>query len=116
MKNLFRAFCAVAALGLLIAIGAVTYAGNVPLITGPQDPSQLNATINSVINQGNAAWSPGGANFLNNNSWKVNGTVATTITSLGPTGVTPTTIARWMKILDVSGNVMVIPMWSCPTC
>ena len=116
MKNLFRAFCAVAALGLLIAIGAVTYAGNVPLITGPQDPSQLNATINQVITQGNAAWSPGGANYLNNNSYKANGSVATSITALGPTGVTPTTIARWMKILDVSGNVMVIPMWSCPTC
>ena len=110
----------IAALGALVALGVIAglaYAGNVPLITGPQDPSQLNATINSVITQGNANWSPAGASFNNANSIKANGTVSVTaIGSLGPTGLTPATVSKWMKVIDNAGNIMVIPMWACPTC
>ena len=106
-----------AVLGALLALGQVALAGNVPLITGPQDPSQLNATINSVITQGNASWSPAGASFNNANSIKANGSVAiSAIGSLGPTGVTPVTVSKWMKVIDNAGNIMVIPMWACPSC
>lgn len=33
----------------LVATGALAWGANVPLLSGPQDPSQLNATINGVI-------------------------------------------------------------------
>ena len=39
-----------------------------------------------------------------------NGTVATTITSLGPTG-TATTIQGWIKIIDSGGTARYIPYW-----
>ncbi len=39
-----------------------------------------------------------------------NGTVATTITSLGPTG-TQTTIQGWIKIIDSAGTARYIPYW-----
>jgi len=39
-----------------------------------------------------------------------NGTVATTITSLGPTG-TATTIQGWVKIIDSGGTARYIPYW-----
>jgi hypothetical protein len=98
-----------AALGALVALGTIAFAGNVPLITGPQDPSQLNATINALINSGNSSWNPTAAP-------KANGSVAVTVGSLGPTGVTPTTISKWFKIIDSGGNIFVVPAWSCPTC
>jgi hypothetical protein len=33
----------------LVATAAIAWGANIPLLTGPQDPSQLNATINGVI-------------------------------------------------------------------
>lgn len=42
----------------MVASAAVAYAANIPLITGPQDPSQLNATINNLINQINTLITP----------------------------------------------------------
>ena len=47
-KKAFAAFAAVA------VTAAVAYAANIPLITGPQDPSQLNASLNNLINQINS--------------------------------------------------------------
>ena len=48
-----KRFIYAALAGLAITVGA--YAANqptsIPLITGPQDPSQLNATLNNLINQ-----------------------------------------------------------------
>lgn len=43
MKRILAAFSA------LIFSGAIAFATQIPLITGAQDPSQLNATINGVI-------------------------------------------------------------------
>ncbi len=52
MKKLFSALAAV------LVTAVVAYSANIPLLTGPQDPSQLNATINTVINQINALINP----------------------------------------------------------
>jgi hypothetical protein len=43
-----------AASAAVLVAGSVAYAAQIPLITGAQDPSQLNATINSVIQAVNA--------------------------------------------------------------
>lgn len=40
---------ALAALAAVVCAGAIAFAGNVALLTGPQDPSQLIATINTLI-------------------------------------------------------------------
>lgn len=54
--KLLRALFAAA----LVALAPIpAFAGSVPLLTGPQDPSQLNATLNQVILSGNAIWGLG---------------------------------------------------------
>lgn len=42
----------------LVATAVIAWGANIPLLTGPQDPSQLNATINGVIQQINALITP----------------------------------------------------------
>lgn len=44
-----------AALAALMVAAAVGYAGNITLVSGPQDPSQLNATLNGVIQNINSS-------------------------------------------------------------
>ncbi len=46
------------ALVALISTALIAMGASIPLITGPQDPSQLNATINGVIQQINALITP----------------------------------------------------------
>lgn len=107
-------------LAALVAVslsGASAFAGSVTLLTGPQDPSQLNATINSLIVSGNASWNAAGANFLSANNISAN--AAATIsysTSTGASGITPATNIEWLKIRNPSGATRMIPMWGCPTC
>ncbi len=40
-----------AAFAAIFASGLAALAANLPSLTGPQDPSQLNATVNALINQ-----------------------------------------------------------------
>jgi len=49
---------ALAAFAAVAVTAAVAYAANIPLITGPQDPSQLNASLNNLINQINSGITP----------------------------------------------------------
>lgn len=42
----------------LVLTAVFAYAANIPLLTGPQDPSQLNATINGVIQSINSGITP----------------------------------------------------------
>lgn len=111
LKKLF------AALGVLIVSASFALAGNVTLLTGPQDPSQLNATINTLIVSGNTSWSPAGASFLAANNISAN--ASTTIsysTTTGAGGISPSTNVEWLKIRNPSGAIRMIPMWGCPTC
>ena len=97
--------------------GLVAWGANIPLVTGPQDPSQLNAVINTLIVSGNTSWSPGGTGFLNSQNISANS--ASTVsysTSTGPIGLSPVTAVEWLKIRNPSGAYRFIPMWGCPAC
>lgn len=90
-------------------------------LSGPVEPSQMGAVINTLIVSGNSAWSPNGASFLAANNISANASVAVTLTSLGPNGLSPTTIASWLKIRGYINNTttptfFLIPLWACPTC
>ncbi len=50
----------VIALGLLLVSGMAALGANLSLLSGPQDPSQLNASINGVIRSINSTVSPNG--------------------------------------------------------
>ncbi len=124
MLKRFRDHLAGAAFGVAVALVGASYAnvtGLVPL-TGPQDPSQLNATINTLINNLNAqitgfiAFSGATAELGemqisgNANTWAANGTAATTMTSLGPQGA-HTTVQEWLVVFDTNGFLRFIPAY-----
>jgi len=99
------------------AMAAAAFAGNVSQLSGPQDPSQLNAVVNTLIVSGNAAWSPTGTSFLATQNISANGSATVSYsTTKGPTGLTPSTVVEWLKIVNPSGAVRLIPMWGCPGC
>lgn len=112
MKRIFAALVALATLG------GSAYAGTITSVTGPQDPSQLNATINGLIRDGNNYWSPGGRRWLESSTITSNATSTVTITNVGPAGMATSTIIEWMRIRNPSGAWRFIPLWGCggPTC
>ena len=59
------------------ALAGMAQAASIPLLTGPQDPSQLNATINGVIQQLNAQITPNSlAGFSASRNYIDNGAMA----------------------------------------
>lgn len=54
--------------------------------------------------------SAGVVKFASANSFSANGAIATTMTSLGPTG-SHTTIQKWLTIQDNGGTVLYIPCY-----
>jgi hypothetical protein len=68
MRKLLAGFFA------LVTAGAIAYATNIPLLTGPQDPSQLNATLNNLIlqiNSGTAQTQFSDRNILDNGAVEI---------------------------------------------
>ncbi len=66
-----------ASLAAVAVTAAVAWAANIPLITGPQDPSQLNASLNNLINQINSGVTSTTIGAFNSNSRNIldNGTL-----------------------------------------
>ncbi len=100
LRNIFATVAAVA------VTAAVAYATSIPLITGPQDVSNLNNTLNGLINSINTAVTPqtmasftSGRNVLDNGNMAIyqRGTVGTTITTCGTTTIPQTAYGadRW---------------------
>jgi len=81
-----------------------TGAGSNISITASNGSSGVGGDITLTAGTGS---SNGAVNFVNTNT--ANGSVATTITSLGPTGAS-TTIVGWLKI-KVGGTTQYIPYW-----
>lgn len=111
LKKLFAAI-------VMLMVGVPAYAGNVSPLTGPQDPSQLQSVINTLIVSGNAYWSPGGQNFLATGTLTPISTTTVTVSNLGPAGLTTSTIVNWLRIPNVSStstnihpHYYIIPMW-----
>lgn len=112
----------VLALAAMLFTASVAFAGSLTTLTGPQDPSNLNNTINTLIISGNTNWSPSGANFLA--SKDISAIAAATIswpTAAGASGISPSTVISWLKVKGYINNTttptyFMIPMWGCPTC
>lgn len=100
-------------LGALFGAFTIAYAANIPLLTGPQDPSQLNATINALINQINTLITPQTmASFASNRNYIDNGggdiqQRGTGIQTCGTTSMPPATsygADRWACNANVTSG------------
>ena len=87
--------------------------------TGPQDPSQILAYLNTLINDLNGevtgylmfqnGTEPGEMHIVGSSTaFAQNGTVATSVTSLGPTGAS-TTVQEWLVVVNPNGFIRYIP-------
>lgn len=101
-------------LGLVLLAGASSaYAASVPLLQGPQDPSQMQAVINQTIQSMNAgvpgfSTLPGGArNYLDNGSMITvqRGTADTTGGSTSGCAVNSYPVDRWCVDTNVTSGV-----------
>lgn len=102
---------------LSLLVASPSYAADVVKLLGPQDPSQLNAVINTLIVSGNDRWNPAGSHFLATNNISANATTTVSYsTSTGPVGLSPVTAVEWLKIRNASGTYRLIPMWGCTGC
>jgi len=130
MRNLFRPFLAgiCFAIGLMVAIASVgiVNATGLSLLSGPQPAGDIVSILNTLINNINVCCSAGGTGtissaldvsgvsgqvrFKGSENWAANGSTATTVTSLGPTG-SHTTIQRWLTVRDDSGVLRYIPTY-----
>lgn len=128
--KLFRSLLSGAcfALGLMAVVASVgiVNATGLSLLTGPQPASDLVSILNTLINNINTCCSAGGTGtissafdvsgvsgqvkFKGSENWAANGSVATTVTSLGPTG-SHTTIQRWLTVRDDNGVLRYIPTY-----
>jgi len=87
---------ALAAFAAVAVTAAVAYAANIPLITGPQDPSQLNASLNNLINQINtgitqttiAQFNSNDRNILDNGTLEITQRGTGVITCAANAGIT----------------------------
>jgi hypothetical protein len=84
--------------GLFLAGAA--FAGTVPLLTGPQDPSQLNATLNNVIIQGNATWGLGTINTASGTTTSTCNALRCTISVTGLSTADGGTVSAAMTVTD----------------
>lgn len=101
------------ALGVLSLLGTVAYADSVTPVTGPQDPSQLNNIINTLIISGNTQWNPASAGAYTAANISPNASSTITISNVGPTGITTSTIIEWLRIKNPSGKWRFVPLWGC---
>jgi len=116
-------------LSALAAIGVtacVAYAANIPLITGPQDPSQLNATINTLINSINTLITPqsmstfrDNRNFIDNGGMDIQQRGTGAATCATTSGIVATSYAadRWACDVNVgsgAGQLTVITATPSP--
>ena len=117
---------AVAGLGFVAAVALVPtgfaaiatftgVSGSNPMIgTVPGVMPDLNAMIVAINNQFgsylafNNASETGEAAFTNAGSWVANGSVATSVTSVGPGG-SHTTVQEWLVVVDNNGTPRYVP-------
>lgn len=107
MRNLLSTVAAIA-IGIMIgAAGSVGAAG----IPGPVDPSQIIAQVNQYVAGLITRYSTTSElQFSGPQSWSGNSAVATTMTSLGPTGASET-VSQWLVVIDNRGRAGFIPWY-----
>lgn len=108
-------------IGLLLGVGGFALAAQnpIPYLTGPQDPSQIFAYLNSLIQKANAEVF-GYLTFGNPNengelaigstyAFAQNGSINTGLTAVGPQG-SHTTVQEWLVVINNStGYIRFIP-------
>ncbi len=91
---------------VMVAAGA--FAANVG---GPQSPSDWVNVLNAqLLNWMTVNGNGGELQLLGPNSFVPNGLIATTMTSLGPTG-SHTTVQRWMVVMSPAGVMGFVPVY-----
>ncbi len=94
---------------LLLAAAYPAGAASVPLLTGPQDVSQMNATINGVINNINTILSPlTGGGLINGVAPGATGT-AVNILSLTPGATGSPAVIGLQPGGDSNGSIQIVP-------
>lgn len=131
MKSALRNFGRMVLLGLGLGLGIMSlpagYAA-IPLFTGVSSPNPIQGvpatlpdfqtTINNINGQianwvtfnGGAPLQPGIMELLAQAATVGNGSVATAMSSVGPSG-SHTTVQEWMVVVTVLGNTRYIPMF-----
>lgn len=127
VRSILKLFAAgaVFALGLLFMIGTAGYASQLSLRSGPQPAADLLSVVNALVNDINTCCAAGGSGttaqalsiiggtsgrvrFAGSGAWTANGSTATSVTSVGPSGAR-TTVQRWLTVEDNVGNRFYIP-------
>jgi hypothetical protein len=98
---MFKRLLAAALTGLFLS--GVAFANNLPLITGAQDPSQLNATINTLIQSINANTTGLVGSYVTSTA-----TTGTSIQALGTVTIAP-------NLLSSPGQALRIKCWGTGT-
>ena len=95
--------------GLTVTAGGLTVtAGGATITAGGLTVTAGGATITA----GGLTLTAGTIKLGDAAHWTANGTVATTISSLGPAGIGVGTISKWLTITDNADVVMYIPAWT----
>ena len=102
-------YAAILAVGIFLGTAAVQlHSAGIP---GPADPSQVIPQVNQYLaNLITRSGTTSELQFSGSQSWAVNSTVATTMTSLGPQGAS-TTVSQWLTVVDNRGRVGFIPWY-----
>ena len=112
MKGLLKKFLSGAVFGLGLTVSAMligsAVSATLPLFTGPTGTNPANFPIampdlNALIQSVNTNMQP--ATSL---GFAANGSVATVLGSLGPTG-SHTAVQEWLTVIDASGNIRYVP-------
>ncbi len=106
--RILRSFAAGALFGLGMLSIVSVYAAVVPLFTGPAGSNPANvpsaiADLNTLVGAINTDMAP-----ATSIGFAANGSVATALSSVGPTG-SHTTVQEWITITDASGVVRYVP-------
>lgn len=117
LRNFLVGFAMFAA-GAAGAAGLGFFGTPTGIVSGPQDPSQLYTYLNSLLLSLNGqvfnylafnqASETGNVALTQSGSWAANGSVATSVTSVGPTGA-HTTVQEWVVFVDNNGYVRYVP-------
>lgn len=105
----------------LVLFGTAAFATDVGRVVGPQDPSNLQAVVNTLIVSGNNQWNVEGPAFLSVRSLSPTSTSVISFNSnLGAAGIT-TNIVSWLRVRGYTQNsttptMYLIPMWGCTGC
>lgn len=113
-----RSLIASVAMGLALGVAGIASGAGLSYFTTPLDPGNAAGNLNTVLQAINTqvgsylafdnASETGWMALPASTSWAANGSTATGLTSVGPTG-SHTTVQRWLIVVDYNGNKLFLP-------